>query len=56
MILGWIFTIGLFLLLGYEWSSARSGNDRRFYWAACLSLTVAPLLGLRTENGNTFPC
>ena len=47
--LGWILTIGLFLLLGYEWSSARSGDDRRFYWAACLSLTVAPLLGFRTE-------
>ena len=47
--LGWIFTIGLFLLLGYEWSSARSGDCRRFYWAACLSLAVAPLLGFRTE-------
>ena len=49
-ILGWILTIGLFILLGYEWSSARSGRlERRFYWAACLSLAVAPLLGLRTE-------
>ena len=48
-ILGWILTIGLLLLLGYEWSSARSGNYRRFYWAACLSLTVTPLLGFRTE-------
>jgi len=47
--LSWILTIGLFLLLGYEWSSARSGDDRRFYWAACLSLAVAPLLGFRTE-------
>ncbi len=51
-ILGWILTIGLLLLLGYEWSSARSGNYRRFYWAACLSLAVAPLLGLRTEMEN----
>jgi hypothetical protein len=49
VILGWILTIGLLLLLGYEWSSARSGDYRRFYWAACLSLAVAPLLGFRTE-------
>jgi hypothetical protein len=51
-ILGWILTIGLLLLLGYEWSSARSGDFRRFYWASCLSLAVAPLLGLRTEMEN----
>jgi hypothetical protein len=47
--LGWILTIGLFLVLGYEWSSARSGDFRRFYWASCLSLAAAPLLGFRTE-------
>ena len=47
--LGWILTIGLFLLLGYEWSSARKGDFRRFYWASCLSLAAAPLLGFRTE-------
>jgi hypothetical protein len=47
--LGWILTLGLFLLLGYEWSSARSGDFRRFYWASCLSLAAAPLLGFRTE-------
>jgi hypothetical protein len=35
--------------LGYEWSAARSGDFRRFYWAACLSIAAAPLLGLRTE-------
>lgn len=50
--LGWILTIGLFLLLGYEWSSARKGDFRRFYWASCLSLAAAPLLGFRTEMGN----
>jgi len=47
--LGWILTIGIFLILGYEWSSARSGDFRRFYWASCLSLAAAPLLGFRTE-------
>ena len=41
--------------LGFSSSSATSGvppavgTYRRFYWAACLSLAVAPLLGFRTE-------
>jgi hypothetical protein len=47
--LGWILTIGLVIALGYEWSAAVSGDFRRFYWASCLSLAAAPLLGLRTE-------
>jgi hypothetical protein len=47
--LGWILTIGLILALGYEWNAARSGDFRRFYWTACLSLAAAPLLGIRTE-------
>jgi hypothetical protein len=50
--LGWILTLGLFLLLGYEWSLARSGDYRHFYWAACLSLAAAPLLGFHTEMEN----
>jgi hypothetical protein len=45
----WIFISALVIILGYEWSLARSGDYRRFYWASCLSLAVAPLLGLRTE-------
>ncbi len=50
-IVAWIFIIALVIILGYEWSSARSGRFayRRFYWASCLSLAVAPLLGFRTE-------
>ncbi|MBI5955095.1 MAG: hypothetical protein HY865_25850 [Chloroflexi bacterium] len=47
--LGWILTIGLVIALGYEWSLAVSGDFRRFYWASCLSLAAAPLLGFRTE-------
>ena len=47
--LGWILTIGLFILLGYEWNAAINGDFRRFYWASCLSLAAAPLLGFRTE-------
>jgi len=47
--LAWIFIVALIIILGYEWSSARSGDYRRFYWASCLSLAAAPLLGFRTE-------
>ena len=48
-IIAWIFIAILVLALGYEWTMARIGESRRFYWAACLSLAVAPLLGFRTE-------
>lgn len=47
--LAWVFILSLILLLGYEWSSAYTADIRRFYWAACLSLAAAPLLGFRTE-------
>jgi hypothetical protein len=50
--LAWIFTGSLIILFGYELSWARSGDDRRFYWAACLGLAIAPLLGFRTEMQN----
>ena len=48
-IAAWIFISALVIILGYEWSFARSSDYRRFYWASCLSLVVAPLLGFRTE-------
>ncbi|MCZ2123704.1 MAG: hypothetical protein LC108_15715 [Anaerolineales bacterium] len=44
-----IFVIGLFILLGYEFILARSQSFRQFYWACCLALAAAPLLGLQTE-------
>jgi len=42
----------LLISLGYEIGSARRSDFRRFYWAACLSIAVAPLLGFRTEMEN----
>ncbi|MBI5961876.1 MAG: hypothetical protein HY863_00240, partial [Chloroflexi bacterium] len=48
-IIAWIFIAALVIALGYEWTMARTGEPRRFYWAACLSLAAAPLLGFRTE-------
>jgi hypothetical protein len=49
---GWILTVGLFILLGYEWTASLNGDFRHFYWTACLSLAAAPLLGFRTEMEN----
>jgi hypothetical protein len=42
----------LLIALGYEIGAARGSDFRRFYWASCLSIAVAPLLGLRTEMEN----
>ncbi|MCC7118242.1 MAG: hypothetical protein IT310_06925 [Anaerolineales bacterium] len=39
----------LYVLLGYEFIQARAQNFRQFYWACCLALAAAPLLGFRTE-------
>jgi hypothetical protein len=50
--ISWIFIAVLVIVLGYEWSYARSGDYRHFYWACCLSLAVGPLLGFRTEMEN----
>lgn len=48
----WGLLVLLLLSLGYEWSTLRVGDDRRLYWAACLSLAAAPLLGFRSEVEN----
>lgn len=45
----WIFIGILVVALGYEWNAALTSDYRRFYWAACLSLAVTPLLGFRSE-------
>ena len=50
--LAWGITILLVMALGYEFSIARGADFRRFYWASCLSLAAAPLLGFRTEMEN----
>jgi hypothetical protein len=42
----------LLISLGYEIAAARRADFRRFYWAACFSIAVAPLLGFRTEMEN----
>jgi hypothetical protein len=51
-LIAWIVVIIIFSVLTYEWSIARDSDFRRFYWAACLSIAAAPLLGFRTEMEN----
>ena len=51
-LIAWIIVIILLIALTYEWSVARDADFRRFYWASCLSIAVAPLLGFRTEMAN----
>ncbi len=50
--LGWGITAVTVVLLVLEWSGGRRAEFRRFYWGACLTLALTPLLGLRTESAN----
>lgn len=50
--LAWVFAILFLAALGYEWSIARKSDYRHFYWASCLSLAAAPLVGFRSEMEN----
>jgi len=47
--LGWVFVALLTIALLYEFGTSHDADFRRFYWAACLSIAAAPLLGFRTE-------
>ncbi|MBI2331887.1 MAG: hypothetical protein HYU84_06985 [Chloroflexi bacterium] len=50
--LAWGIITLLIIDLGYEWNASLYGDERRFYWVACLSIAMAPLLGFRTEFEN----
>lgn len=50
--LAWAWIGFLLLLLGYEWSRTLRSDFRRFYWTACLTLAITPLLGFRSEMQN----
>lgn len=47
--LAWTIIVILVIAYGYEWNRTAESDPRRFYWACCLSLAIAPLLGFRTE-------
>ena len=50
--IGWAVTAIAVVLLILEWSGARRVEFRRFYWVACLTLALTPLVGFRTESAN----
>ena len=54
-LLGWVLTVILVVMLGYEWFAARKANFNRFIWAACFTLAVVPLLGYRVELDQLLP-
>jgi hypothetical protein len=45
-------TVFLVVMLLYEWAATRHADIRRFMWAACLTLAITPLIGVRTEVAN----
>jgi len=50
--LGWLVTAFLSLLLFVEWRGTRHSNHDHFLWAACLTLSVTPLLGFQVNAIN----
>ena len=50
--IAWFLIITLIILLGYEWNASRGSDFRRFYWAACITLSATHLLGFRSEMEN----
>jgi hypothetical protein len=49
---GWLLTILTVILLVWEWYHALGKEFRWFYWTACLTLAVSPLVGLPTSLDN----
>jgi hypothetical protein len=50
--MGWLLTILAVILLAWEWRQAFGKDFRWFYWTACLTLAVSPLVGLPTSLDN----
>lgn len=49
---GWALTALLLAFMLMEWGTARLADAYRFYWTACLTLAITPLLGIPTEAAN----
>jgi hypothetical protein len=49
VLISWILTGLIVILLGYEWTKVSDKDFHRFYWVACLTLSIAPFLGFRIE-------
>jgi hypothetical protein len=50
--LGWVLTILLAAVLIVEWRLASGKDFRPFFWTACLTLTITPLIGIPTATEN----
>ncbi|MFZ5877922.1 MAG: hypothetical protein ACOY0R_00990 [Chloroflexota bacterium] len=50
--LGWGLTAVSLVILAFEWAAGRAAEFRRFYWTACLTLALTPLLGMRSALEN----
>lgn len=50
--LGWFLTGVLAVILLLEWRLALGKEFRWFYWTACLTLVITPLIGVRTATAN----
>jgi hypothetical protein len=44
--IGWILTVGLLLILFFEWGTTVTRDFRALLWTTCLTLSVTPLLGI----------
>jgi hypothetical protein len=50
--LGWVLTAILAVILLLEWRLALGKDFRWFFWTACLTLVITPLIGVRTATAN----
>ena len=50
--ISWVSAVVVIFLLGYEWAATRGSENRRFVWAACLTLAATPLIGFHTNLSN----
>ncbi len=50
--LGEILTVGIVVMLLFEWWAARGKEFRWFFWTACLTLAAAQLIGIPTQTEN----
>jgi hypothetical protein len=49
---GWLLTIATIILLAWEWYQAFRKEFRWFFWTACLTLALTPLVGMPTSLNN----
>jgi hypothetical protein len=48
--IGWVLTVGLLLVLFFEWGTTVRKDFRAFLWTACLTLSVTPFMGIPMDS------